>query len=57
MYVIKLHPQPVYSLKEAIEFHRETHHPTMFNEPDAHVNAFIELNMKVTWIYIDGNIN
>ncbi|XP_029056397.1 50S ribosomal protein L1 isoform X2 [Osmia bicornis bicornis] len=46
VYVMKFHPQPIYSLKEAIEFHRETHHPTMFNEPNADVNAFIELNMK-----------
>ena len=37
----------MYSLKEAIENHRETHHPTMLNKPNAIVNAFIELNMRV----------
>ncbi|KAK9303681.1 hypothetical protein QLX08_004686 [Tetragonisca angustula] len=46
VYIIKYHPQPVYSLKEAIENHRETHHPTMLNKPNAIVNAFIELNMR-----------
>ncbi|KOX74520.1 39S ribosomal protein L1, mitochondrial [Melipona quadrifasciata] len=46
VYIIKYHPQPVYSLKEAIEYHRETHHPTMLNKPNAIVNAFIELNMR-----------
>ncbi|XP_012142606.1 mitochondrial ribosomal protein L1 [Megachile rotundata] len=46
VWIIKNHPQPVYSLQEAIEYHRETHHPTMFNVPNALVNAFIECNMK-----------
>ncbi|XP_050484382.1 50S ribosomal protein L1 [Bombus huntii] len=46
VYLVKYHQQPVYSLKEAIENHRETHHPTMFNKPNAVVNAFIELNMR-----------
>ena len=46
MYRVKQHQQPVYSLKEAIENHRETHHPTILNKPNAVVNAFIELNMR-----------
>ena len=46
VYIVKYHQRPVYSLKEAIENHRETHHPTMFNKPNAVVNAFIELNMR-----------
>lgn len=46
VWVMKLHPQPVYSIQQAIECHRETHHPTMLNKPNAFVNAFIELNMK-----------
>lgn len=36
----------VYSVAEAIECHRETHHPTMYNEPNAPLNVTIELNMQ-----------
>lgn len=35
----------VYGVEEAIECHRETHHPTMYNVPNAPVNVVIELNM------------
>lgn len=37
---------PVYSVPEAIECHRETHHPTMYNQPNAALNVTIELNMQ-----------
>ncbi|OAD56784.1 39S ribosomal protein L1, mitochondrial [Eufriesea mexicana] len=46
VWIAKYHQKPVYSLKEAIQFHRETHHPTMCNKPDAAVIAFIDLNMQ-----------
>ncbi|KAG4078033.1 hypothetical protein HA402_002084 [Bradysia odoriphaga] len=36
----------VYSVPEAIECHRETHHPSMYNEPNALLNVTIELNMQ-----------
>lgn len=36
----------VYSFEEAIKFHRETHHPTMYNVPNAPVFAHIEMNMQ-----------
>lgn len=36
----------VYSFAEAVECHRETHHPTVYNKPDALVNLFIELDMR-----------
>ncbi|XP_015440281.1 PREDICTED: uncharacterized protein LOC107195035 [Dufourea novaeangliae] len=45
VWLIKYHRRPVFSLQEAIEFHRETHHPTVFNLPNAHINALIELNL------------
>ncbi|RWS28131.1 39S ribosomal protein L1-like protein [Leptotrombidium deliense] len=38
--------QIAYSLAEAIKFHQETHHPTMYNEPNAVVDAFVELNLR-----------
>ncbi|XP_043794694.1 uncharacterized protein LOC122716056, partial [Apis laboriosa] len=46
VWIVKYHQQPIYSFQEAIECHRETHHPTMYNKPNAIVNAFIELDMK-----------
>lgn len=35
----------LYSVKEAVECHKETHHPTIYNVSDAPVNLFIELDM------------
>lgn len=35
-----------YDFKEAIEAHRETHHPTVYNVPDAQINLFFELDMR-----------
>lgn len=45
-YVGKYYQWRVYSVAEAIECHRETHHPTCYNEPNAPVIAYIELNMQ-----------
>lgn len=36
----------VYDFVEAVQCHRETHHPTMFNVPEAPLFAFIELDMS-----------
>lgn len=36
----------MYSFAEAVESHRETHHPTIYNKPDALVNLYIELDMR-----------
>lgn len=33
-------------MTEAIQMHRETHDPTMYNMPDAPLNILIELNMQ-----------
>ncbi|CAL7937467.1 unnamed protein product [Xylocopa violacea] len=46
VWAVRYFQRPVYSLKEAIEYHRELHHPTMLNAPNAPINAFIELNMQ-----------
>lgn len=35
----------VYDFAEAIAAHRQTHHPTVYNVPDANLNVKIELNM------------
>lgn len=36
----------VYTFAEAVACHRETHHPSMYNEPNAPLNLTIELNMQ-----------
>ncbi|XP_076758613.1 mitochondrial ribosomal protein L1 [Xylocopa sonorina] len=46
VWAIQYHQEPVYSVKEAIECHRELHHPTMMNTPNAPLNVFIDLNMQ-----------
>ncbi|KAL9891626.1 mitochondrial ribosomal protein L1 [Glossina fuscipes fuscipes] len=45
-YVGKYYRWPVYTVAEAIQCHRETHHPTMYNEPNARLMVDVELNMK-----------
>ncbi|XP_011303166.1 39S ribosomal protein L1, mitochondrial [Fopius arisanus] len=41
----KYHQLKIFSFEEALQCHRETHHPTSYNLPNAFVNAFIELDM------------
>lgn len=35
-----------YTVVQAIQMHRETHDPTMYNVPDAPLNILIEINMQ-----------
>lgn len=44
-YFIKYYRWPVYTIQEAIQCHRESHHPSMLNEPNAQLLVDIELNM------------
>lgn len=46
VYPAKYYQWKVYSFAEAVQCHRETHHPTMYNEPDAPLKVLIELNME-----------
>lgn len=46
VYVGKYYRWRVYSVQEAIQCHRETHHPSMFNVPDAPLVAEIEINTQ-----------
>lgn len=41
------HKWKIYSFEEAVQNHRETHHPTMYNLPNAPIKALIELDMHV----------
>lgn len=37
---------PVYSFADAVQCHRETHHPTVYNSPDADLYINVELDMR-----------
>ncbi|XP_013781447.1 39S ribosomal protein L1, mitochondrial-like [Limulus polyphemus] len=43
----KFYKKKIYSVMEAIEMHRETHHPTILNEPEAILSSTIELDMRM----------
>lgn len=45
-YVGRYYRWAVYSVAEAIQCHRETHDPTMYNVPNAPLEVEIELNMQ-----------
>ncbi|KAK4881077.1 hypothetical protein RN001_004396 [Aquatica leii] len=45
VYIAKYYRWKIYPFSEAIECHRETHHPDMYNKPQANVCINIELNM------------
>lgn len=46
VYVGRYYRWTVYTVEQAIQCHRETHHPTMYNVPNAPVNVHIEINMQ-----------
>ncbi|XP_049871043.1 50S ribosomal protein L1 [Pectinophora gossypiella] len=45
VFPIKYYRWVVYSAEEAVKLHQQTHHPTMYNVPDALVFAEIHFNM------------
>ncbi|KAL0104598.1 hypothetical protein PUN28_017386 [Cardiocondyla obscurior] len=46
VWICERHKLKIYSFEEAIQSHRETHHPTIYNMPNAPISAFIELDMQ-----------
>lgn len=46
VYIQKLYRWKVYSFVEAVQCHRETHHPDMYNKPEANLHVTVELNMQ-----------
>lgn len=46
VYPTRYYRWKVYPFSEAVQCHRETHHPTMYNVPDAPLKVVIELNMQ-----------
>lgn len=45
-YIGKYYQWRIHTVAQAVEFHRETHHPTAYNEPNAPLIAHIELDMQ-----------
>lgn len=45
VYPAKFYKSLCYTFEEAIEMHRETHHPTIYNRPNSLVNLSIECDM------------
>lgn len=45
VFVMRMYKMVVYPFAEALQSHRETHHPDMYNKPDADLQIKIELNM------------
>ncbi|XP_014239246.1 uncharacterized protein LOC106660813 [Cimex lectularius] len=48
VWITRFHQSKVYDFSEAVECHRETHHPHIYNCPNAPIKAFIELDLKST---------
>lgn len=46
VFVAKYYKWIVYPFSEAVQCHKETHHPDMYNKPNANLNVTIELNMQ-----------
>lgn len=46
VYVAKFFKSKAYPFSEAVQCHRETHHPDIFNVPKAPLHVRIELNMQ-----------
>lgn len=46
VWIGKYYQLHVYPFDDAVKCHRETHHPTMYNVPDAPLIAHIEINMQ-----------
>ena len=45
VYPLKYYRWVVYTAEDAVRAHQQTHHPSMYNVPDALVFAHIEFNM------------
>lgn len=45
VFIMRKYKMVVYPFVEALQCHRETHHPDMYNKPNADVQIKIELNM------------
>lgn len=46
VYFLESFVPPVYAAVDAIEMHRESHHPTVLDDADAFLYAFVELDLS-----------
>ncbi|XP_063827254.1 large ribosomal subunit protein uL1m [Ostrinia nubilalis] len=46
VYPMRYYQWVVYTVEEAVQAHQESHHPTMYNQPDALIYAQVEFNME-----------
>jgi hypothetical protein len=46
VWLSKYYKWPVYSFAAAVQCHRETHHPTVYNSPDEKLFVNLELDMR-----------
>ncbi|CAN8019958.1 unnamed protein product [Ixodes persulcatus] len=46
VYFLESFVPPVYAAVDAIEMHRESHHPTVLDDADAFLYAFVELDLR-----------
>ncbi|KAI4498379.1 hypothetical protein M0802_006558 [Mischocyttarus mexicanus] len=46
VWLIRAHSTKLYTIEEAVEYHRETHHPTIANCPNAKLIAKIDLSLQ-----------
>lgn len=47
VWISKFYKWKINSFEEAVQNHRETHHPTLYNLPNEPIQALIELDMQV----------
>jgi len=48
IFVTKYYAMHVFDVKEAVACMRETHHPTLYNQPEAQISLSIELDMSTS---------
>lgn len=46
VYAMKYYKWIVYPFAEAVQAHRETHHPEMYNKPNANLFVTLDINMQ-----------
>ncbi|XP_014614299.1 PREDICTED: 50S ribosomal protein L1 [Polistes canadensis] len=46
VWLYKAHPPKIYTIEEAVQCHREVHHPTMLNCPDSKIIAKFDVSLQ-----------
>lgn len=56
VWIKEYHRSKVFPFAEAVECHREIHHPTIYNLPTSTLFAFVHLDMEVILFLINRTI-